>query len=392
MTKQGSRLVGGVLLVAGTTIGAGMLAIPVASSFAGFFPSFALLIAIWLFFFATAWILLDANLSCPNQTNFLSMVEKTLGGKGKVLCWINYLLLLYSLTAAYIAGSAPLFLQAFHALTGYALPAWLGPLPLFFLFGIFVYLGTSVVDKVNRLLMFCLIASYLLLIGFLAPHVDASLLRRSDTSSLWMAVPLFFTSYGFHIIIPTLTTYLRHDVKRLRLAIAIGSLLPFLVYALWNFLVLGVVPLDTANGLASAWAEGESALAPLQGILVSAWIGPVASAFSFFAIVTSFLGVSLSLSDFLADGLKIRGHTWGRELACLLTFIPPLLFVYTYPGGFLLALRYAGLFVAVLLCIFPALMAWRLPRYRSLPCRILLIGIIVIAVVVVAQDLTSRFG
>ena len=392
MTKQGSRFIGGVLLVAGTTIGAGMLAIPVASSFAGFFPSFALLIAIWLFFFATAWILLDVNLSCPNQTNFLSMVEKMLGGRGKIICWVNYLLLLYSLTAAYIAGSAPLFLQAFHAFTGHMLPAWIGPLPLFFLFGIFVYLGTSVVDRVNRLLMFCLIASYVLLVGFLTPHVDISLLRRSDTSSLWLAVPLFFTSYGFHIIIPTLTTYLRHDVKRLRLAIAIGSLLPFLVYALWNLLVLGVVPLNAPNGLADAWMHGESAVASLQATLVSSWIGPVASAFSFFAIVTSFLGVSLSLSDFLADGLKIRGHTWGRELACLLTFIPPLLFVYTYPGGFILALRYAGLFVAVLLCIFPALMAWKLSRYRTLSCRILLIGIIAIAAIVVVQDLASRFG
>ena len=54
---------------------------------------------------------------------------------------------------------------------------------------------------------------------------------------------------------------------------------------------------------------------------------------------TSFLGVTLSLSDFLTDGFKIKKSWEGRLMACLLTFIPPLIFVLTYQRGFLCCFR-----------------------------------------------------
>lgn len=389
---KNNRLIGGTLLVVGTAIGAGMLAIPVVCSFAGFFPSLVLLVGVWLLFFATAWLLVDINLACPGEANFIGMIGRNLGTLGKAICWVVYLLLLYSLTAAYIAGSAPLFLKGIFALTDLQMPSWIGPIPLFLLFGIFVYLGTRAVDRINRWLMSGLMVSFIMLIVFLSPHVESSLLTLAEPSALWIAVPVIFTSYGFHIVIPTLSTYLHHDVKRLRLAIFIGSLTPFIVYTIWNMLILGIVPLEGENGLVHAAIHGESSVVSLPNILQNRWIAKVAEFFSFFAIVTSFLGVSLSLSDFLAEGLKMRRFSWGREFACLLTFIPPLLFVYAYPEGFILALQYAGYFVAILLCIFPALMAWKLPKYRTQTRRGLLILVILISLFVLSLDILQRIG
>ena len=384
-----NRLIGGILLVAGTAIGAGMLALPVVSSFGGFFPSLALLAFCWIFLFATSWILLDVNLSVPGEVNLITMASRTLGAPGRIICWISYLLLLYSLTAAYIAGSAPLFLQAVAFVTGWSAPSWVGPFPLLLIFGFFVYLGTSSVDRINRLLMFGLIIAYFLLIVFLPSHIDFSLIQHIDLKAVWIAVPLMMTSFGFHIIIPTLATYLHHDVKKLRLTLFIGSLIPFLVYVVWEFLILGVVPLPD---LAAAWAAGESGVAPLSHLLQNPWIGGVASLFSFFAIITSFLGVSLSLSDFLTDGLKMKRFSFGREFSSLLTFVPPLFFVYTYPRGFILALQYAGIFVVILLCLLPALMAWKLPRYRPPSRRLCLLAIFLLSFSVIALDLLEYLG
>lgn len=366
-----NRLLGGVLLVSGTAIGAGMLALPVITSYAGFFPSIVALTLCWLFMYITAVLILEVNLSCPGEPNMISMAGRTLGNAGKILCWVVYLLLLYSLTAAYMAGSGPLFLQAVSSFV--ALPEWVGPLPLLILFGFFVYFGTSIVDQVNRWLMVGLMATYLLLTLFLPAHFNVKQLYTADFSSIWMAVPVLFTSYGFHIIIPSLTTYLNHDRKKLHLTILIGSLIPFAVYVLWELLILGVVPMED---LSEAFIVGASADEPLSWYLNSPWISTVAKAFSFFAIITSFLGVSLSLSDFLGDGLKLHRFTMGREIACFLTFIPPLFFVFTYPRGFMMALQYAGAFVAILLGIMPALMAWRLKAYSS-PAMRGLLGLIV---------------
>ena len=182
-----NRLFGGILLVSGTSIGAGMLALPVISSFAGFIPSFFLLAITWVFLFVTSLLLLDVNLAFPGEVNLITMAGKTLGFWGKAICWITYLLLLYSLTAAYIAGSSPLFIEAFQYATGVTLPHWLGPFPLLILFGLFVYMGTGPVDWVNRLLMFGLILTYFLLVGLLPSHIELTLLKHVDTTAMWIA-------------------------------------------------------------------------------------------------------------------------------------------------------------------------------------------------------------
>ena len=49
-----SRLVGAVLLVAGTCIGAGMLGMPILTGAAGFVPSIAAFVGGWLFMVVSA--------------------------------------------------------------------------------------------------------------------------------------------------------------------------------------------------------------------------------------------------------------------------------------------------------------------------------------------------
>ena len=74
------------------------------------------------------------------------------------------------------------------------------------------------------------------------------------------------------------------------------------------------------------------------------------------AFLNSFLGCGLSLSHFLKDGLKIHNSLKGRLVTLLMTLVPPILFVLLFPKGFILALDYAGIFVALLLGVLPALM------------------------------------
>ena len=390
-----NQFIGGVLLVAGTTIGAGMLALPVMSSFVGFFPSIIIFLFCWLVMLATSFFFLDANFAVEGEPNLISMVHKTLGGWGKAVSWVIYLLLLYSLTAAYIAASAPLFSSAIAYITGYTVPDWIPPFALPIIFGGFVYLGTLGVDIVNRLLMLGLGVSYLLLIGFLPEHIEGQLLMHVDWSPTFIVFPVVITSFGYHIIIPSLTTYMQHDRKKLRWILMIGSLLPLIFYVLWQILILGVVPIQGKESLVGAWQQGMAATQPLTRIVKSEWIKTGAHFFSFFAIVTSFLGVTLSLSDFLTDGFKIKKSWEGRLLACLLTFVPPLVFVFTYQRGFLVALEYAGAFVAILLIFLPAMMAWKLkkPRfYSTFLGRLLIIIVILFAIFIVVVDILEQWG
>ena len=81
-------------------------------------------------------------------------------------------------------------------------------------------------------------------------------------------------------------------------------------------------------------------------------------------MLTSFLAVSLGLSDFLSDGLRIQKTGKGNFIVSLLTFIPPLAIVLFYPGIFVKAVSYAGFFCVILMIFLPAAMAWS-GRYRK---------------------------
>ncbi|MBS0627000.1 MAG: tyrosine transporter [Verrucomicrobia bacterium] len=359
--KKENHLLGGVLLIAGTSIGAGMLALPIVTSFGGFFPSFCLFTIIWALMLATAFFFLDVNLAVKGEPNFISMTGKTLGKTGKVVCWIFYLLLLYALLAAYISACSPLFSSAFLSLFSFSIPSFIPPFFLPIIFGGFIYLGTQGIDYLNRILMIGLIVSYFLLTGSLPVHIEPIRFMHNDFLASLLAAPIIITSFGYHIIIPTLTTYMGHQARILRKTILIGSIIPFIIYLLWEGLVLGAVPL---TNLTEAWTKGVAATDPLSTFLKSNWISSVASFFSFFAIITSFLGISLSLSDFLTDGLKIKKTRKGKWLAIVLTFVPPLLFIFSHENSFYTALDYAGAFVAILLGVLPCLMVLTLKNHR----------------------------
>ncbi len=359
MIQMHNKLLGGILLVSGTTIGAGMLALPVITGFAGFFPSLVLLVVYWGFMTFTAFLMMEVNLWMEPNTNLITMAKKTLGRPGEVVSWIAYLFLLYALTTAYIAGSAPIVVDFVASISNYHMPLWAGSLPLLLLVGYFVYRGTKSVDYINRFLMIGLVISYGIMIVVLTPHVEAKRLSYANWPALFLAVSIVATSFGFHIVIPSLTTYMERDVPKLKKAIWIGSLIPLLVYISWELLTLGIIPLEGRYGISQGYREGSNGAHLLSGILGHTAIAAIARFFSFFAIVTSFLGVSLSLLDFLADGFKIEKSAKGKLWLCLLTFLPPLVITLIDPRAFLSALEYAGAFgVMVLLGLIPALMVW----------------------------------
>ncbi len=382
-------LLGAVLLIAGTTLGVGMLAFPTVTAFGGFVPSVVLFILIWLLMLSSSFFFLDANLSVKGESNMITMAKQNLGTWGKVLSWIVYLLLLYSLTAVFIVGSKPLFVDTIRDLSGYTIPSWLAPFSLPVLFGGFIYAGTRGVDLINRLLMIGLIISYVLLVFFVPEQVDVERLSHIDFPAIGFAIPVVITAFGYHIVIPSLATYLNRDRALLRRAILIGSCVPILVYLFWEVLVLGVVPLEM---LTNAFQQGDVATQPLAQVLQNPWISLAAKFFAFFAIVTTFLGVTLSLSDFLRDGMKIKRTHGGRILAILLTFVPPLIFVYWYPKGFYVALDYAGAFVAILLVFLPAAMVWKLKNYKGTLKKLFILLVIFLSLSIVALDILQEFG
>ena len=350
-----SKKLRGALLIAGTAIGAGMLALPVVTAAAGFLPASFIYLLAWIFSASTGLLLLEVGLWMPKGSNIISMAHHLLGPFGKIVAWGLYLFLFYSLTLAYVAGGGNFIVSLFAGKISHGL----GIIIFTTLFGSCVYFGTRFVDSLNFILMIGLGVSYFVFIFVGFSEVNLSSLSRAHWWPAFMGLPVIFTSFSFQGIIPSLMTYMDRNVKDLRFAIIVGTFIPFLAYVVWEFLILGLVPLEGPQGLLAAKAQGWTAVEPLYFVFKQSSIYLLGQIFAAIALTTSFLGVSLGLLDFLSDGLKLAKVGWKKLFLCSLVYLPPVLIAMINPHIFLTALSYAGgIGCALLLGLLPIVMVW----------------------------------
>src|ERR1700722_9255778 len=105
MNDKPGSLIGGMLLIGGSCIGAGMLGLPILTGLAGFFPSLVMFFAAWAFMTLTGLLLVEVNGWFSERVNLVTMFGYSLGRIGKALSWILYLFLFYALLVAYVSGS-----------------------------------------------------------------------------------------------------------------------------------------------------------------------------------------------------------------------------------------------------------------------------------------------
>ncbi|MES2345495.1 MAG: aromatic amino acid transport family protein [Chlamydiota bacterium] len=360
MSDKPGSVIGGMLLVTGSCVGAGMLGLPILTGLSGFFPSLVMFFCAWSFMMMTGLLVIEVNGWFSSPVNFISMVEKTLGRAGKGVSWVLYLSLFYALLIAYVAGSGSILTTMVPSI-----PNWMGSLFFVLLFGGVVFLGTRSVDLWNRVLMFFKIGAFCALVFLGAKHISPKLLSRTEPSYAIYALPLLITAFGFHNMIPSLTAYMKGDLKRVKKTIVGGSLLSLFIYLIWEILVLGIVPMQGASGILDSLKHDKEASQAIAGILGSSMISSVAKWLGFFAILTSFLAQSLSLVHFLADGLKVKKEKRENVGLCVLALAPPLIFAVVYPQLFFKALNFAGGVCAVILFgIIPVTMVW-IGRYKK---------------------------
>lgn len=359
-----TKILSAMFLVGGTCMGGGMLALPIATGISGLAPSLTMMFICWIAMTATALLLLEVSLWMEEGVHIITMSSRLLGKYGKIVSWCLYLFICYASIAAYTAGGGDQIAEGLKQYFSVALSKEWGCLFFILLFGFVVYLGTTVVGRVNSVLFIGMIVSYIGLIGMGIDEIQPGHLLNSRWPTTVLAIPLLLTSFSFQTMVPSLTPYLKRHAGALRWAIVGGTFIAFLIYALWEGLILGIVPLEGTHGLAAALAKGVPATQFVREHVTGRWVIYLAEYFAFFAIVTSFLGIALGLFDFLSDGLKIKKEGLGQLLLGILIIVPTLIIATQFERVFLLALDVTGGYGdAILNGIIPVLMVW-VGRYR----------------------------
>lgn len=355
-----NRTFGSIFIVAGTTIGAGMLAMPLATSGVGFSITFAILLSLWLLMCYSALLLVEVYQYQPSHTGLGTLAKFYLGQWGQWLTGFSVLFLMYALTAAYISGAGELLASSLHQWSGYALPSSVGILLFTLIAGSVVCIGTTSVDFFNRLLLSGKLLMLLVMLGMMILHVEKqNLLTLPLQQGLTLsALPVVLTSFGFHGSIPSIVHYMGGYSRKLRRIFIIGSAIPLFVYLFWQLATLGALSGNTFTAILVQQAGLNGLMQAIRTLVASPHVEVAIHLFADLALATSFLGVALGLFDYLADLFKRKNTARGRLQTGALTFMPPLIFALFYPQGFVMALGYAAIALAVLALLIPALLSW----------------------------------
>ena len=396
-----NKTVGSTLLVAGTMIGAGMLAMPLTSAGIGLTATIFLLIGLWAVLTFTALLFVELYQTADSDAGIGTLAAQYFGKAGRIISTAVLIVFLYALIAAYVSGGGSLLMDLLPAIGDKDTMNKIAVLVFTIFFGSFIVIGTHSVDKVNRVLFFVMIATFILVLALMLPNIklDNLMAMPIDNALIISASPVFFTAFGFHGSIPSLNKYLDGNVKSLRIAILVGSGITLFAYFLWQLSTHGLLSQNeflqilredaTLNGLVKATLE----------ITQSPIIANAVKIFSTLALVTSFLGVALGLLECIEDLLKqsFNIHA-GRISLGLMTFIPPVLFSLFYPEGFILALGYAGQMFAFYAVVLPVALVWKARSiYPNLPYRVwggkaLLVIILMLGVIITSIPFAIRAG
>lgn len=351
-----NKTIGSMLIVAGTTIGAGMLALPIASAGLGFSTALILLTLSWILMTYTALLMLELHQYANADSTLNTLAKSILGKKGQYIANFAMVFLFYALCAAYIAGGGTQLQSKLSQLFNVDVAPQIGSIILALLIASIVTAGTGTVDKLNRVLFTIKIIVLASLFFVLTPYVRGEHLLDMPIGQglIISAIPVVFTSFGFHGSIPSIVKYVGLDIKSLRRVMMFGASLPLVIYIGWQLLSQGVM--SQASLLNSQGLQGF--VQSIADIAHNPNVSTFVTLFADLALATSFLGVSLGLFDFFADAFKNSDTKKDRVKTALITFLPPLGFALFYPQGFIMALGYAAIALVILAIFLPVSMVW----------------------------------
>ncbi|XP_028803900.1 uncharacterized protein LOC114758972 isoform X1 [Neltuma alba] len=355
LKREPGSLSSAIFLVAGTTVGAGILAIPAVTQESGFLASAVVCILCWLFMVVTGLLIAEVNVN--------TMCELGSGGVSLLISGINgqenfrdsrssncmLVIHLHPLCPpCCICSSFFRYIDKFswNSLMGKCYFVFIG-------FRRRMLFWKRFIGAVNGTLVLGIVSSFAALLAVASGELHWDALLKANFQAAPMSIPIIALSFVYQNVVPVLCSNLEGDLSKVRSAIVLGTGIPLALFLVWNAVILGTV------------GNNEVGMDPLEQLRsTNGIVGPIVEAFSLLAIATSYIGFVLGLSDFLADLLQFPSGQ-NKPLPFVLALVPPLVLSSLDPEIFFKALDFAGTYgVLVLFGIIPAAMSWS-DRYSN---------------------------
>ncbi len=362
-------------LILGTSIGAGMMTLPLLLQPFGFFSMLGLIggAAIVMYLVSFIWISLCYHFE-PDSN--LSTYVKNLAPHLLYPTHVAYLIFFWSLIAYYLSV-LPTFLVPYVSVACLEYP-------VFYCFVLWLYLLISPKKQglLNEIAVFFMLGC-LAWIGFLLTSgkglFETAWPSKGGAQSWDVFVPLLMF-FGYHLSIPSFRVY-GLSAASLKKATFFSAFGIFMIYSIWSWLLLSFIaqsqsPILSQNDLIHyllATAQNKDILRPI-------------AFFSFYATWTSCLGLSMGASAYLKDCMQ--GSTL---LIAFITAMPPLILLYWSGGVYQSLLGLASLLALYLLILLPSMLHFLLHFQKFRKISFLSLTLIILALFFIVSEMGILF-
>jgi len=316
-----------IAVLIGTTVGAGIFAIPYAFSQVGFFWGLVYLIILALIVLAVELCYGEIILRTKEPKEMAGYVETYSGKTGKIFISLSLILGIYAALTAYLIGVGTYLETLIGPLLGGNLMFW--GIVFWALGSLICFLGIGTMSRFELLMSFCLIVLVFILFVISLPYLDFKNFSIVTSKNLFLPFGVILFALGGATALPTMRKILGEEAAFFKKAILIGLGVPSIIYAFFAFIILGVTGPEVS----------EEALIGLSKFLGGKAL-IIGGIFGILAMSTSFFALSFVLKEFFRQDYKIKNFS-----AWLLTVVVPL-FLFLFDFRFVYVISISGSLLA----------------------------------------------
>ena len=310
MRKHDSRFIRSISVLVGTIVGAGIFGLPYAFAKSGFIVGLIYLLLLIVVFYLISLCYAEVILRTKDKLEMAGYVERYLGKKGKILITFSFILGIYGALVAFTIGVGEFLFSLLNPLFGGSQLLW--SLIFWAIASLLVLKGIGAVSRIQVVMAFGLIIIVLLVFGLSYPYLNIDNLKTINVKNIFFPYGVVLFAFGGVSAVPTIRRILGDKVGLLKKSLALGILIPTLIYIIFCFSVVGVSGINTS----------ETALVGLTGF-TNGNILLISGIFGILAMTTTFLILGLILKELFSRDYKIPLFSaWA-----LTVFIPLFIFL-----------------------------------------------------------------
>jgi tyrosine-specific transport protein len=324
MISKDSRFFRSTSVLIGTIVGAGIFGLPYAFAQSGFLIGMAYLAVMAVLFFLINLCYAEVILRTHEKLEIAGYAEKYLGKKGKVLITISLILGIFSALIAYTIGVGEFLDALLTPVIGGSPFIW--SLVFWALASSLILKGIGIVSRLEAGMTLFLMAVVIFVFFQAWPYVQIENLKTIYWSKFLFPYGAVLFSMCGAVAIPTMRRILGDQAHLLKKSLALGMIIPIIIYVLFCFAIVGVTGVNTS----------ETALIGLKAVTGGKAI-LVGGIFGILAMTTSFLALGYFLRE-----LFYKDYKFPLIGAWLITVGVPLIFFILGLRSFIRVIAFAG--------------------------------------------------